>query len=267
MPRRLTSGKTALSKLWKLASNGLSGILHGVERIAELEHPQVEGGPPCAGEADEPRLPLLLRLIERLEDATLGVRELRVVVVDDAVDLPQVEVIGPEPSKRLLEHAEGELAAAPVRADLRHQENLVAPPLERLAQPVLGLAVVVLPAVVEERDAGIDRLRGRGGPRRRRSGGREMVAADTDGRHVDAGTTERSARDRAGTGVAPVPRRLAYRPPHRADSCTERRHALHELPTPHAPNRRHAGFVGSTSRSWTGAMPKSAITAAPGRSS
>jgi len=68
----------------------------------------MEGGILVAGKADEADLALLLRAIEGLEHATLGVRQLGIVVVDDAVDLPHVQVIGLQPPQRLLEHRKGE---------------------------------------------------------------------------------------------------------------------------------------------------------------
>jgi hypothetical protein len=95
-------------------------------------------------------------LRERLEDASLGVGQLGVVVKADAVDLPEVEVVGLQPAQRLVEHLQRQGGAAAVGADLGHEEGLVAPALEASAEPVLGAAVPILPAVVEKGDAGID---------------------------------------------------------------------------------------------------------------
>ena len=80
------------------------------------------------GEADEAHLALLLGLVERFEHAALGVGQFGVVVEADAVDLPQVEVVGLEPAQRLVEHLHGQVRAAAVRADLGHEEDLVAAP-------------------------------------------------------------------------------------------------------------------------------------------
>ena len=86
----------------------------------------------------------------RLEDP------LGVVVVVDLVELPEVEVIGLEPAQAVLEVRLGVLGGA--AAALGHEEDLVAPaPLrDRLAHPVLGLAVHVVPGIVEERDPFVD---------------------------------------------------------------------------------------------------------------
>src|SRR5260370_177220 len=68
---------------------------------------------------------------------------------------------------------------------------------ERPAEHVLGLAVVILPAVVEKSDPGVhalvdepDRLV----PRREIS---EGVTADSEGRHLESGAAEVSSRDPA----------------------------------------------------------------------
>jgi hypothetical protein len=44
-----------------------------------------------------------------------------------------------------------------VRADLRHQEHTIAPVRDRFAHDALGLAVMIFPCVVHERDTGVDR--------------------------------------------------------------------------------------------------------------
>ena len=72
------------------------------------------------GEANESRLPLLLGLIKRLEHATFGVSKFRVVVVDDSMNLPEIEMIGAEPAQRLFEHLQCQSAAAPMSADFGH---------------------------------------------------------------------------------------------------------------------------------------------------
>ena len=111
-----------------------------------------------AGEADVAHLARFFGLVQRLDHAALGKVPLGVVVVDALVDLPQVEVVGLQALQRLFELPQAHLLVAAVGADLGHQEDLVAPPLESLAHPLLALAVVVLPGVVEEVHAGVDGL-------------------------------------------------------------------------------------------------------------
>ena len=82
---------------------GVEGVerhLHRVEREAELEHLEVEGWVLVTGEADEAGLAMLLGLLQRLDDAPLGLRQMWVVVVDNPMDLPQVQVVGLEAPQR-----------------------------------------------------------------------------------------------------------------------------------------------------------------------
>src|SRR5262249_41816642 len=72
----------------------------------------------------------------------------------------------------------------------------------RLAHPLLALAAVVLPGVVEEVHAGVDGLVDDGGgllQRRRRA---DVVAADADARDLHLGAPELLARDFVRAGVA-----------------------------------------------------------------
>src|SRR5580704_10957305 len=68
-------------------------------------------------------------------------------------------MVGLIPSQGVFEHVHRQFSASSVRADLCHQEDLVAANApECPAQDGLRLAVVILPSVVEESDAGVDRL-------------------------------------------------------------------------------------------------------------
>ena len=112
-----------------------------------------------AGEADEAHLALLASPAASASAAPSGREDqVRIVVVDHFVDLPHVEMIGLQAAQRLLQLLHGHIFAAAVRADLGHQDGAVALALQRLAQPLLALAVVVIPGVVEEVDAGVDGL-------------------------------------------------------------------------------------------------------------
>ena len=185
----------------------------------------MEGGILVAAEADEADLALLLRLIERLEHAALGVGQLGIVVVDDAVDLPHVQVIGLQPPQRLLEHRKGEPPAPAVRADLGHEDDLVPPTPECPPEQVFRLAVVIFPGVVEEGDAGIHRLVDEADRLVRGGEIAEVVTAHTQGRHLGARTTQRSPGDIAGAGV--VGTGVGDAEPHPG---TEHSGGAHELP-------------------------------------
>jgi hypothetical protein len=150
-----------------------------------------------AGEADETRLALALGEIEGLEDAALAVRELRVVVEDDAMDLPDVEVVRTKSAQRLLEHLHGKSPVAAVGAYLGHQDDLVAPPARRQSapQPFLAAAVVVLPAVVEEVDPAVDPLSDDLVSQPELHGVAQMMPALGQRRDLEPRLAERAARD------------------------------------------------------------------------
>ena len=67
-------------------------------------------------------LPCCLASGERFEHAVRLVGKFGIVVVDDIVYLPNVEVIGLQAGERVLEHAHGNVFFAAVGADAGHQE-------------------------------------------------------------------------------------------------------------------------------------------------
>ena len=72
------------------------------------------------------------------------------------MELQKIDVVDLQPLERLVELAGGGLLGAAV--DLGHQEGLLAVAvLEGLAHPLLALAVVVIPGVVEEIEAAVER--------------------------------------------------------------------------------------------------------------
>ncbi len=108
------------------------------------------------GEADIPELACLLRVDERAIGAVIVEDAMRIVIPDDLVMLHEVEAIGLQPLERGVELTHGFGVRSPV--NLRHQKDL--PPVaiaERLPHANLARAVVVVPAVVHEVDATVDR--------------------------------------------------------------------------------------------------------------
>ena len=157
-------------------------------------------------------LPCFLAWSKRFEDAALAIGQFGVVVEGDAVDLPEVEMVGLQAPQRLLQHLHGQFLAAAVRANLGHQEDFVAPALEAAAHPVFRLAVVVFPAVVEERDARVDGLVDQLDGVVHGLQIAEMMSADAEGRHFHIGTAERPHRYFAGChGSSPVRARVRSR--------------------------------------------------------
>jgi hypothetical protein len=64
----------------------------------------VNGGILVAGEPDQAHLALLLGLRERFGRAVGAEDEVGIVVVDDFVDLPDVQIVGAEAAQRFVEH-------------------------------------------------------------------------------------------------------------------------------------------------------------------
>ena len=109
---------------------------------------------------------------------------LGVVEVDTLMDLPQVQVIGPQTPQRLLELAHGDRRVAAVRADFRHQEDRVPPIGDGASHPALTLPFVVLPGVVEEVDPGIDRFMNDSHGFGNGPGLAKVIASETDDRNL-----------------------------------------------------------------------------------
>ena len=109
-----------------------------------------------AGEPDVADLALLPGLEGELECAAGREDPVGIVVVIDLVELPEVEMIGPQPAETVFEVGLGVLGGA--AAALGHEEDLVAPASlrDRLAHAILGLAVHVVPGIVKEGDPLVD---------------------------------------------------------------------------------------------------------------
>src|SRR6185295_16372045 len=75
-------------------------------------------------------------------------------------------------------------------ADLGHQEHAIPAVRERFAHDVFRRAVVVLPRVVHERDAGVDRRVRDADAFALGACHRQVIAAETEGRHAYAGRTK-----------------------------------------------------------------------------
>jgi hypothetical protein len=58
--------------------------------------------------------------------------------------------------QRLMQHLKSQILVTPMSADLGHQEHAVALTAQAASHPNFGLAAMVSPTVVEEKDASID---------------------------------------------------------------------------------------------------------------
>jgi hypothetical protein len=120
------------------------------------------------------------------------------VVEDHLVNLPEIETIRAQAPQRIFQLPHRDLAVASVRADLGHEEDAVAAIGDGHAHPLFAQAVVVVPGVVEERDAVVDRgvhqaHRGAIGLRHA-----HVPSAKTDDGHALASTAERARRNAVG---------------------------------------------------------------------
>jgi hypothetical protein len=136
-----------------------------------------------SGEADEADPALLLCGDKRFGNTVGREYQIRVVVVDHLVNLPEVEMIGLKTSKRFFEHPQGDFSIAAVSADFRHQKDLIAPPFQSFAHALFAEPVVVFPGIVEKRHAVVDGfgdnlIGGLVG-----FGGAQMIAAQSHGRN------------------------------------------------------------------------------------
>ncbi len=77
----------------------------------------------------------------------------------NAVNLPEVQVVGLQSAERLFEHLRGKRSVATVGADLCHQEDLVAPTFKAQAEPGLSFAAIVFPRIAVKRVARSPALR------------------------------------------------------------------------------------------------------------
>ena len=111
-----------------------------------------------AGEAQVADLPLLERLEPGVDRAFLVEDPVRVVVVAHLVELPEVEVVGPQPPEAVFEAALRVLGGS-ARSTWSSRKTLSRnfPSARGLAHPFLGQAVVIIPGVVEEGDPFVDR--------------------------------------------------------------------------------------------------------------
>ena len=108
-----------------------------------------------AGEADVADLALLLGLLGRLNPAAGGEDHVRIGLVDDLVELPQIDHVGIESPQAVFEVLHGGFLIPAVM--LGHEEDSVAiAVLQGFAHEHLGPPLVVLPCVVHERDAHVD---------------------------------------------------------------------------------------------------------------
>ena len=127
IPTLVENGQDPLFEAHKVS--GIKGVqrhLNGLERKTGVEHGEMHVRVFMAREADEAYFALLLRFEQRLCSATGTNEQFGIILKDDAVNLPEVEVVSLKTTQRLFEHLHSERTVAAVSADLGHDEGFVA---------------------------------------------------------------------------------------------------------------------------------------------
>jgi hypothetical protein len=132
--------------------------LDGVEGKSGFKHAKMNVGILMAGKSDETDFAILLGFVERFGSASFSDEKVRIIVEGHAVHLPEIEMIGLQTPKRLLQHEQGKAAIATVRASFCHEKNFVTVAFEARAHPDFSLAAAILPAIVVEGDSTVDGL-------------------------------------------------------------------------------------------------------------
>ena len=134
--------------------------LHRVEGVVvlagDLDHMQMDLWTLMAGEPDKPHLAFFPRLLQILQRPSGREDPLRIVHTNDLMNLNEVQMIGLQAAEGLLQLLPGRRHRAPI--DLGHQERLLAIAVaERFAHADFAQTGVVVPAVIQEIDPGIER--------------------------------------------------------------------------------------------------------------
>ena len=166
--------------------------LDNVESMAAVEHLQIDRRVFVSVESHEADLPLLLCPGNGFENTIARVDQFGVIVVDDLVNLPDVEMIGLQTGKRRIQHAHGNVLIGAVGGDCAHDDDFVSFALERDAKLLFAEASVKLPCIVEDVDAVVDGFGNHVVHLSLISNGAEMEAAQSQDGTLEAGMTQRT---------------------------------------------------------------------------
>src|SRR3954470_11960136 len=108
--------------------------------------------------ADKTHFALLFRLLQSLGGAIRPHEQLGIVIECDAMNLPEIEMVGLQTPQRLLKHPHCEIFVASVRAYFGHQEDPFPLATQRRTHPVFGFSAMIFPAIIEKCDAAVDRI-------------------------------------------------------------------------------------------------------------
>ena len=170
-------------------------------RGRDFEHSQMHRRILVPGEADVANLPRLFRIHQGFERPAGGEEAVGILHPDVLVKLNQVDVIRLQSSQRFIDLAgRGVLRPA---IEFRHQEHFLPIPItERQPHAPLAFPIVVIPAVVHEGDATVDRSADDANPFVRILRATDVMAAQPDHRDSFVGPSESSIDHSVSLGLA-----------------------------------------------------------------
>src|SRR6202044_1560170 len=115
-----------------------------------------------------------------------------VIVVDDLMNLPDVEVIGAQTGKRRIQHAHRNVLIGTMRTDGAHHDDFVSFAFEGDAKLLFAEASMKLPCIVEDVDAVVDGFGNHSIHLGLISNGAEMEATHAQDGTFKAGATQRT---------------------------------------------------------------------------
>jgi hypothetical protein len=180
---------------FKTAEPGVQWIkrhLNHIESIAAVEHLQMDSRVLVPIESHEADLPLLPCVRKCCENTIVRVDQFGVVVVDDLVDLPDVQMIGLQTGKRRIQHAHGNILIGTMRTGGTHHDDFFSSAFESDTKLLFAEASVKLPGIVENVDAVVDGFGNHIVHLSLVSNGAEMEAPHTQDGTFKAGATQRA---------------------------------------------------------------------------
>jgi hypothetical protein len=178
---------------FKAAEPGVQWIerhLDHIESIAAVEHLQIDSRMLMSVESHEADLPLLLCPGKGCENTVTRVDHLGVIVVDDLMNLPDVQMIGLQTGKRRIQHAHCSVLVAAMRTDGAHHDDFVSFAFESDSKLLFAEASMKLPGIVENVDPVVDGFGNHIVHLSLISNGAEMEAAHAQDGALKAGATQ-----------------------------------------------------------------------------
>src|ERR1022692_1300604 len=170
-------------------------------RGRDFEHSQMHRRILVPGEADVSNFPRLFRIHQGFQRPAGSEEAVGIFHPDVLVKLNQVDVIRLQSPQRFIDlPGRGVLRPA---IEFSHQEHFLSVPVtERKPHAPLAFPIVVIPAVVHEGDAAVDRTADDANPFVRVLRATDVMAAQPDRRHFFVGVSEASIDHSVSLGLA-----------------------------------------------------------------